>query len=273
MHRILLTNDDGIDSYCLWAAAEPLSLLGEVTIVAPAGQWSGAGRSLPRGSAGKVEMVERAVNGKRIAAFSVEASPAQAVVLALLELMPARPDLVVSGINYGENIGTSVTISGTVGAALEAAAAGIPALAISLQTAVSDHHANSAQMDFSVAAHFGKLFAEKILLRGLPWSDVDVIKVDVPALATAATPWKVTRVSRLPYYVPVRAQRDDGMGGAALPYIVQWDPSTEPDSDAHALRVEQVVSVSPLSIDLTSRVDLESVAQYFSSDPRLGTRE
>src|SRR5512139_2704864 len=137
--QILLTNDDGIQSPGLWAAAEALSELGFVHVVAPRDQFSGAGRSLPSTSDGILTEQQVLIHGKAWTVYSVGGTPAQAVLHGILEIMPSRPDLVVSGINYGENLGTGITVSGTVGAALEAAAMGIPALAISLETDVEQH--------------------------------------------------------------------------------------------------------------------------------------
>jgi 5'-nucleotidase len=115
--------------------------------------------------------------------------------------MPEKPALIVSGINYGENVGTGVTISGTVGAALEAAALGFPALAISLETEPALHLSYSEDVDFSTAAYFTAYFGRLLLERRL-LPDVDVLKVDVPSSATPQTPWKATRVSHLRYYEP-----------------------------------------------------------------------
>jgi len=116
--QILLTNDDGIDSPGLWAAAEYLAPLGFVTVVAPRQQWSGAGRSLPIQTEGRITLQQLTVAGQPWKAYAVDGSPAQAVLHALVELMPAYPDLIVAGINYGENVGSGVTISGTIGATL-----------------------------------------------------------------------------------------------------------------------------------------------------------
>src|SRR5512137_2566736 len=152
--QILLTNDDGIRSPGLWAAAETLSDLGYVTVAAPREQSSGMGRSLPSTSDGIIRPEVLTVCGRDWTVYAVGGSPAQAVLHALLEIMPKRPDLVVSGINYGENVGTGVTISGTVGAAMEAAAMGLPALAMSLETDTSHHFTYSRQVDFAVSAYF-----------------------------------------------------------------------------------------------------------------------
>jgi 5'-nucleotidase len=137
--QILLTNDDGILSPGLWAAAESLSRLGFVTVAAPREQSSGMGRSLPGYSDGIIKPEIVTVRDQDWQVYAVGGSPAQSVLHAVLEIMLVKPDLVVSGINYGENVATGVTISGTVGAAMEAASLGIPSLAVSLETAV-DHH-------------------------------------------------------------------------------------------------------------------------------------
>jgi 5'-nucleotidase len=177
----------------------------------------------------------------------------------MLELMPRKPDLVVSGINYGENLGTGVTISGTVGAALEGAAAGVPALAISLETDPSLHLTHSRETDFSGAAYFTSLFAEVLLSLDRP-DDLDVLKVDVPASATRSTAWRVTRLSRARYFVPVKPQRERLEDQAGVGYRLNVDDTAlEPDSDVYALRVDRVVAVTPLSLDLTSRVALGGI--------------
>jgi len=260
--RILLTNDDGIRSPGLWAAAEALAALGEVTVVAPRVQSSGAGRSMPATSEGRIHAEVAVLNGLTVTAYAVDGTPAQAVQHGLVELMPTYPDLIVAGINYGENVGSGVTISGTVGATLEGASFGVPGLAISLQTDTSYHLSHSDAIDFSAAAFFTHKFAA--LLLGLERiSDVDVLKVEVPERATPATPWRVTRLSRTRYYLPEKPERillsDPGHLGYRLEVELK---RLEPDSDVSAL-VDGVVSVTPLSLDLTSRVDLGTMTEMF----------
>ena len=178
-YQILLTNDDGIQSPGLWAAAEALSALGYVTVAAPREQSSGMGRSLPGTSDGIIKPETLVVHGQPWTVYAVGGSPAQAVLHGILEIMPQKPDLVVSGINYGENVGTGVTISGTVGAALEASAFGLPALAISLETDIGHHLSLSPEVDFAAAGYFTRYFGRLLLGRQLP-PDVSVLKVDVP---------------------------------------------------------------------------------------------
>lgn len=263
--QILLTNDDGIDSPGLWAAAAALSELGYVNVVAPRQQCSGAGRSLPGTSDGIIRRQELTINGNTWPVYAVGGTPAQAVLHALIEILPEPPAIVVSGINYGENVGSGVTISGTVGAALEAASMGFPSLAVSLQTDVEHHLSNSASVDFSTAGFFAKYFARLILERRFP-ADVDVLKVEVPAGATPETPWEVTRISRKRYYYPIAPERAAWDVPGALGYRLGDDVADDRnDTDAYAIRYKRVVSVSPLSLDLTSRVDLAEFERLLRS--------
>ena len=261
--QILLTNDDGIQSPGLWAAAKALSELGYVHVVAPRDQFSGAGRSLPSTSDGVIAPKQMQVNGKLWTVYSVGGTPAQAVLHAICEILPERPDLVVSGINYGENLGVGVTVSGTVGAAMEGAGNGIPSLAVSLETDLADHLSYSTTVDFSAAAYFTALFGRLILERQMP-EDVDLIKLDVPCDATSQTPWEVTRLSRQAYFEPVTPKRASWDQPETVGYRrIEELSASGVDTDVHVLRVRRLVSVTPLSLDMTSRVNLNDLAQLF----------
>lgn len=260
---ILVTNDDGIESPGLRAAAQAAAPLGDVLVVAPNRQWSGAGRSLPHDLRGSIAPYPLRVNGRQPAAYQVDGSPAAAVLHGLFELSSRKPALLISGINYGENVGADITISGTVGAALEGAANGLPALAVSLQTPKETHTQPSEDIDFTAAIHFTRFFAHRLLEIKLPF-DVDVLKVDVPSSATPKTAWRLTRVSRHTYYTPVPPERES----LAEPLRIDYEPlphpeHTELDSDIYALAVDRVVSVSPLSHNLTSRIDRGLLEERF----------
>lgn len=256
--QILLTNDDGIQSPGLWAAAAALSKIGYVTVAAPRDQASSTGRSLPRLSDGRIEKTILRINDQEWPVYAVGGTPAQVVLHAVLEIMPGPPHLVVSGINYGENLGTSITISGTVGAAMEGAAMGIPSMAVSLQL-LSNDYLTYADLDFSTAAHFTYQFARMLLEKPLP-PDIDLLKIEVPADATPDTPWRMTRLARHRYYLPVSKRP----GKWDEPFYIEGRPQVEPgevapDTDIHTLLFEHQVSVTPLSLDFTSRVDLETL--------------
>jgi 5'-nucleotidase len=260
--QILLTNDDGIRSPGLWAAAEALSALGFVTVVAPREQQSGSGRSMPVTSDGVIREESMKVGGKDWRVYAVGGTPAQAVLHAVLELMPQRPDLIVSGINFGENVGAGITISGTIGAALEGAALGIPSMAFSLETDIKYHFSHSTEVNFAAAAHFTQFFARK-LLKGERAKDVDVLKVDVPSDATPETPWRITRQSRVRFFIPVKPDRERLDEPTSIGYrsLAEYD-ALEPGTDAHTLYVERLVAVTPLSLDLTSRIALDDYETY-----------
>ena len=260
--QILLTNDDGIQSPGLWAAAEALSTLGYVTVAAPREQSSGMGRSLPGTSDGIIRPETLIVHGQAWTVYAVGGSPAQAVLHAILEIMPQPPDLVVSGINYGENIGTGVTISGTVGAAMEAAALGYRALAVSLQTDQKYHLSYSRDVEFAAAAQFTEKFARMLLDKQFP-EDVQLLKVEVPSDATSDTPWEVCRLTRQRYYEPLKPERTSWDVPATVGYREAARLEDEPsDTDAAVLRKKRRVAVTPLSLDLTARVDLSMLEKF-----------
>lgn len=257
--QILLTNDDGIRSPGLWAAAASLSELGFVTVTAPREQSSGMGRSLPNTSDGTIQLEQVQVNGQEWSVYAVGGSPAQSVLHGVLEVLKFKPDLVVSGINYGENVASGITISGTVGAALEAASLGIPAMAVSLEADRKYHLSYSNDVDFSVAGNFTARIARLLLDRSL-LPDVGVLKVDVPSTATLETPWQLTRISMQRYYEPTAPDRKSWDEPALVGYreAGTLEDETE-DTDVYALRVKKVVSITPLSLDLTSRVDFDEL--------------
>ena len=264
--QILLTNDDGIQSPGLWAAAGALSEIGYVHVVAPRDQFSGAGRSLPSTSDGIITPQQMQVNGKLWTVYSVGGTPAQAILHAIYEILPERPDLVVSGINYGENVGVGITASGTVGAAMEGASNGIPALAVSLETDESDHLSYSTAIDFTAAAHFTAMFGRLLLEQRMP-DDVDLLKVDVPCDATPQTPWEITRLSRQAYFLPISPQRVSWDQPERVGYRRINEENIEgPDSDVFTLRVKRVVTVTPVSLDLTSRVNLRNFEQQLRGE-------
>jgi len=220
------------------------------------------GRSMPSTSSGIIQEERLPVNGQEWTIYAVSGSPAQTVLHAILEIMSTPPDLVVSGINYGENVGLGVTISGTVGAAMEAASLGIPALAVSLEAAPQYHFSYSEQIDFTAAAHFTTLFARLLLMKKMP-EDVHVLKVDVPAGATSETPWQITRLARQRYYDPVAPKRASWDVAGRVSYREAATQDGEPeDSDVIVLRRKRMVSVTPLSLDMTSRLALKDLEQY-----------
>jgi 5'-nucleotidase len=264
---ILFTNDDGIASPGLWAVAEAFADVGDILIAAPRVQQSGMGRSLPFSSEGRLIAYENPDAKFAYRAYAVDGTPAQSVQHGVLELADRRPALVVSGINYGENTGNGVTISGTVGAALEAASFGIPALAVSQGMNIDLHMSYSRDVDFGPAAAFSRQFGDRLLQHPSQPDDVDVLKIEVPKGATLQTAWRVTRLSRRRVYWPTRPERVAFGDIGRLGYHYDADPAkAEPDSDVYAVLHDGVVSVTPISLDLTSRTDLFRMRQILAGE-------
>ena len=258
-YEILITNDDGIDSPGLRAAAEAVFHLGKVTIVAPSHQQTGSGRGLTGDKQAFLKPIEYQINGRNIPAYHCECSPALIVRHSLRTIFKDNiPDLLVSGINYGENLGINITSSGTIGAALEGASFGIPGIAISKQTDIESHHKYTDQ-DWAASSFFLNRFATSLLSANFK-NDVDVLKIDVPSDATHLTEFKITRLAKVAYYSKaienptIKSRIGDGKT-----IIKLNNANLDPESDIYAFAIDKFVSVTPLSVDLTSRVKLSEL--------------
>jgi 5'-nucleotidase len=263
---ILLTNDDGIHSPGLAAAAAALHPLGDLLIVAPQEGQTSMSRSRTQQCGGDGTITPAVVHydEKSWEGYGIKATPALAVVHAVKELADRPITLAVSGINYGENVASCVTVSGTIGAAIEAAEKGIPSLAVSQEIASQDYHYYSSEVNFSAAIHFTHQIAAKILAGILPF-DADILKLEIPVNATAKTRWVVTRQDRLAYYQPVIEPRQEVFNTKAkVSHIPSKGKYSAKDTDAYALAMGWV-SVTPLSFDLTSRTPLDQLADLLGT--------
>ena len=169
-YRILVTNDDGIRAPGILALAQALTPIGEVTVVAPADNQSGKGHSL---TLAEPIYVDNATLPDVPLAYAVTATPASCVKVALGALLQTKPDLIVSGINRGQNVGRVAYVSGTVGAAREGALHGIPSIAVSLLLAQG-----SSDVSYAAAARASRQIAELVKANGLP--DGIFLNVNVP---------------------------------------------------------------------------------------------
>ena len=173
MASILVTNDDGYDAPGIVALAEAMRALGDVQVSAPATNQSGSGHAI---TLFKDIPYQCCTIGSDIPALAVGGSPADCIAVAMLGLLDHKPDIVVSGINRGANMGQDLTYSGTVTAALEAAIHGLPALAMSLAVPRADR-----VEDYQVAAEIAIRIAGKVLEEGLP--PLTILSVNVPGVA------------------------------------------------------------------------------------------
>jgi len=248
--RILITNDDGVNSPGILAAADAVAEFAEVMIVAPLLQQTAMGRALRGDPQARLEEVKLTSNGNAYTAYACDASPARVVGHGLKVMPDYIPDLVISGINYGENLGNNITGSGTVGAAMETAVKGIPSIAVSLETPVDCHFEYTSQ-NWDVAAHFLRYFVTQTLANGFP-DGVDILKIDVPSNASTECPWRVTKLSNNTYYQSTIEA--PSLQSKLCESIVHKGKCAEEESDTdiYAIAVDQVVSVTPLSLDLTA---------------------
>src|SRR5229473_2383100 len=246
MTHILLTNDDGIHAAGLKALAAGLEGFATISIVAPSHEQSGAAQSLTL----RQPIVCHNVAERQ---WAVDGTPADAVIVALHKLLPEKPDLVISGINHGANLGENAYYSGTVGAAREAALHHIPALAMSLCS-------KGAKVRFETAARVARSAAELILKEGLP--DQVLLNVNVPE------PWKggvkFTRQSRK----ITRNQLSEGKDPRGRTYYWLFeqkiDKDVEPDTDYGAVFAGDV-SVTPLHLDPTHDESLNHLSHWATS--------
>lgn len=258
---ILVTNDDGVESPGLLAATRAVMSLGTVIIAAPTTQQTARGRSLV---GNRSDWFHPTTLLPGVEAFHLDASPALVVRHALSVLFTERkPDLVVSGINYGENLGSNITISGTVGAAFQAASMGIPALAVSRQTDI-EHHYSYSDLDWNDAERVTRKFAEQLLRihkNSAPEQvSFDVLKVDVPAHCPEETEERITKLSRRHYFQSVvpEPHRERRLEEAKIRINVEKE-RLDPKDDIYALAVDGVVSVTPLVLNCSTTVDPELI--------------
>ena len=236
---------------------------GKVMVVAPTNQQTGTGRGLTGDKESKLQSVNFEVNGVNLQAYHSNCSPALIIRHSLNTIYYTEPpDLLISGINYGENLGSSITCSGTVGAALEAASIGIPSIAISKQTDIASHHKYTEQ-DWKTTVHFLKYFSD-LLLNGKMMKDVDALKIDVPEQATPETEWKLTKVARCGYYFKDFEKPDaNPRFNDGKTKIIINEKQLEKDTDIHAFAIQKLISVAPISVDISSRVELEELKTLY----------
>jgi len=227
MAKILVTNDDGIHSEGIIALAEALRALGEVFVVAPAHEMSAASHSLTLTRPLRIERIDDQH-------YSVDGTPTDCVTLAMNHLLRDQlPDIVVSGINKGGNLGDDVTYSGTVAGALEASIYGLPGIAVSL--------VQRTNFDFAVAAEFATELANRVLSDGLPRGTL--LNVNIPP-----GPIRGVRVTE---GTDPRQRKYYWIGEESL----TWNE--EAGTDYEALR-HGLVSITPLRNDLTDYRALEA---------------
>jgi 5'-nucleotidase len=256
--RLLLTNDDGITAPGLQAARRALRELDgvEVDVIAPDSNRSATARSITTRSPLVVEEVEFG-DGDR--GFATDGTPVDCVRFAELGLVGHRPDLIVSGINHGANLGDDITYSGTVAAALEGIVLGIPAIAISQQSGAREMDFRLGRhFDFDVAAAFAAQLVRRLMTDPLPADTL--INVNCPAGEPTAI--EVTHLGKRLYNDELRLVEEDPKGRKRYE-IYGFEPSFEDEEGSDLSAIAQGrISVSTLHFDLTDRAGLDTLRRW-----------
>jgi len=233
MPRILVTNDDGVHAEGIRALAEALRPLGDVTIVAPIQEASAIGHALTLRRPLRIETI-----GPRV--FAIDGTPTDCVNIALTHVLGEKPDLIVSGINKGWNLGDDVTYSGTVSGALEGALLSIPSIAVSAERTGDD-------AEFGPSARAAAKVAAVVLERGMP--KFTLLNINVPAGPNRG--FRVTVQAKRNHVTSVSQRMDPRQ----RPYywieegLNQWEPHDR--SDYQAVR-DGYISITPLQPDMTA---------------------
>ena len=259
--KILITNDDGVYSTGLKAAFDSVFDLGEVTISAPAVQQSVVGRSISIFEPLRITKTD--IGG--IPAYAVSGTPTDSVILGIFTILKEMPDLVLSGFNIGENISTdTITTSGTIGGALEAASYGIPAIAASMQVLDEgqkfddprDYHRERFETGIKVVNRI----ALNVLKHGMP-ENVDLLNINIPYHAKENTPIEITRLARKVFKTDVE-ERHDPRGRPYYWIAGKMIKEEEEGTDVHSIMQKGHISITPVSLDSTSRIDFSEITKY-----------
>src|SRR5690606_740148 len=249
--RFLCTNDDGILAHGLACLVQAAEQLGEITMMAPDREQSATSHSLTLHH--PLRPVRRADG-----AYQVDGTPTDCVMLAVEALMPERPNFVLSGVNHGQNMGDDVLYSGTVAAAMEGLALGLPSIAFSF--AGGDLRADPELIDRLVPS-IRDVLAHLTSLGGFP--DATLFNVNFPPLPSEQVKgMRLTRLGRRVYSESLTRMKDPWgreifwIGGGS----VAWTGDT--DSDFRAVQ-EGYISITPLHLDLTNRDVLAAAADWW----------
>ena len=267
--RIVLTNDDGIEAPGLLAARRELEKIGDVLTVAPDQNRSGVGRSISFGRPLHVEEREMADGG---VGYACTGTPVDCVRLVALGLMDFRPDIVVSGINHGENLGDDITYSGTVAGALEGIVIGVPGIAVSLSINRPWHETAQEEpppdenlyldhdLHFEPAARFAARLT-KVALKGLP--EGRILNVNAPNLpAERLKGARITRLGRRMYNDELVEVREEE--GGRVGYDIYNNPPGHHDEEGtdFAAMQNDEISVTPVHLELTDTAGIKELESW-----------
>jgi len=245
MKTILLIKDDGIQSSGLFALKRKLNKYGKVVVVAPKEEISGIGKAITSAKHVRIEEVELSDGSK---AYATSGTPADSYLLGVNKILKHSPELIVTGINLGPNLGIDDFLnSGTLGAAMEAAIHGVPAIAISYcKEEISDRKADKAGItpqELEFTANLAEKLVEFVLEKGMP-KGVDILSLNVPEKADC----KKVKITRLSYvgYRDIYSEEKEGYRIAHWRLADYGD--SDPETDVYMVKEERCISITPIKI-------------------------
>lgn len=252
--RIMITNDDGIQSEGLRAAVMAARKFGEVTVVAPSRQQTAMGRGYPRTEdLGIISEADYGVEG--VNAYAVNGSPGYCAAFGILEVMDTPPDLVISGINFGCNLGQSLTCSGTLGAAFEASSEGIPVMAVSLETGAEHIMVTSSEaVGFQRAQEVTGIWIQKVLEEVYEKENeaYRFLNINIPEGDIDVSAYRMTFLENQNYYVLQKPPKREWSRPYCLRFSIEVDEEKlHRGSDIQTVCQDRMISVTPITMDMT----------------------
>ena len=249
MSKILLTNDDGINAPGIYALHESIKILGEISVVAPATEMSAVGHAITLSDPLRVEKVNK--RGEFFG-YAVTGTPADCVKIAVWALLDEKPDIIISGINLGNNTGISIIYSGTVSAATEGTILEIPSIAISL--------AAYKKPDFTYAAKFAKKLITEVLERGLPVGTL--LNVNVPNVPEEEIEGVMTTRQGKAVYQEFFDERKDPWGRSYYWMVGEKVKMKQDKAVDDSAIFNNMVSVTPIQFDLTDYTNMDLIKSW-----------
>jgi 5'-nucleotidase len=247
---ILVSNDDGIQAPGILALAQALQKVDQVAVIAPDRNWTATGHTKTLDKPLRITEVTIGSGRRAIPAYACDGSPSDAVSLGFLDFLPETPRLVVTGINRGSNLGSDVTYSGTVSAAMEGVVCGVPSIAVSLE--------GEGVYDYAYAATFAAKLAERVLAENA--DEHLLLNVNVPGVKRSEIKGvKVVPLGGKRDYSAHLIKREDPLGRAYYWFGGKRPEGPfPPDTDVWAV-ANNYVSVTPILLDLTNQPALDKV--------------
>jgi len=253
MVDILITNDDGVHSQGFKALKNTLNSIGNLLLIGPYEEKSWIGKAISRFKDVRLRKL-KLTDGSEV--FAVQGTPVDAILIGAFVISKKMPQLVVSGINTGANAGNAFILSsGTVGAAIEAALIGIPAMAVSVVPPFPGYEFK--EKDFQFASQVAKEYAQRIIKHGLP-SGIDLLNLNIPHNANSETELVITKVAQVHY----GGLLEDCKGTNQFTFTTNFgmvkgaNYDLEPGTDAYTVFSQHKISITPINIDLTGNLEV-----------------